>query len=85
MGFTAGYPMSTPLIENDAGFIATTGAPPHLGPHCIDAFLSGGELFIKFTLDGRNPGGGNPEVSLRLDRQSAQELIDGLAKGLRSL
>lgn len=77
--------MSTPLIANDAGHILTTGMPPHPGPHCIYAFLSGGRLFLKITLDGRNPGGGLREVDLSLNRQQAQELVDGLSKGLLSI
>ena len=77
--------MSAPLIANDAGHILTTGMPPHPGPHCIDAFLSGGQLFLKITLDGRNPGGGQHEVSLRLNVQDAQDLVDGLTQGLLSI
>lgn len=74
--------MSTPLIENKAGHILTTGAPPEHGPHCIDAFLSGGKMFLKITLDGRYPGGGLREVSLHLTHQDAQALVDGLTRGL---
>lgn len=77
--------MSTPLIENAAGFIATAGTPPNVGPHCIDAFLSAGKLYMKITLDGRNPGGGVREVCLHLSHQQAQELVDGLTRGLLSL
>ena len=77
--------MSTTLIENELGHILTTGLPPDTGPLCIDAFLSGGQLFLKITLDGRNPGGGQREVNLHLGRQQTQELAEGLAKGLLSL
>ena len=77
--------MSTPLIGNKLGHILTTGLPPDTGPHCIDAFLSGGQLFLKITLDGRNPGGGLREVSLRLDRQQTEQLAESLTKGLLSL
>lgn len=77
--------MSTPLIHNTAGHILTTGLPPENGPHCVYAFLSGGALFLKITLDGRNPGGGRREVDLRLDRQQAQDLVDGLTQGLMGI
>jgi hypothetical protein len=77
--------MSTPLITNATGHIVTTGFPPENGPHCIDVFPSSGALFLKITLDGRNPGGGLREVDLRLDRQQAKELIDGLTQGLLSI
>lgn len=77
--------MSTSLIANAAGHILTAGFPPETGPHCIDVFLSDGKLFLKITLDGRNPGGGLREVDLHLSRQDAQELVDGLARGLLSI
>lgn len=81
-GAPARCPMSTPLIANEAGHILTTSLQQEGGPHCVYAFLSGGALFLKITLDGRNPGGGSREVDLRLDRQQAQELVDGLTQGL---
>lgn len=77
--------MSTPLIANDLGFIRTHGGPSNPGPHCIDLFRSDARLFLKITLNGRNPGGGTTEVNLELLADQAQDLIDGLTQGHRSL
>ena len=77
--------MATPLIENELGHIFTTSVQREGGPHCVDAFLSGGSLYLKITLDGRNPGGGSREVDLHLTKQQAQDLVDGLNRGLLSI
>lgn len=77
--------MATSHIPTDLGWLTVAGRPPHEGPHALDVYTQGGQLYLKVTVNGRNPGGGNPEISLHLPLQDADQLMQGLASGLRSL
>lgn len=77
--------MPTNSNLNDLPWLTLKGVAPDVGPHCVDFYEKGGELFMKVTLDGRNPGGGLREVSLRFSLDEADSLMQCIADRLRYL
>lgn len=54
------------------------GHPDNPGPHCLELYEAGGQMFLLLTLDGRNPGGGLRSILLPLSVADARQLAHGV-------
>jgi hypothetical protein len=72
-------------MRDEPDWITVPGFRTDPGPHTLDVQTQSGELFLKVTLDGRNPGGGRREVDLMLDERAARQLLESLAHQMSSL
>ena len=73
--------MALSLIPDDTGWLVAKGVGQHQGPHSIDLYEMGGNLFLKFTVGSRNPGGGD-DVDVQLSLDQVHLLMLGAAEGL---
>lgn len=76
--------MTTSLIETETSWLTLSGPPSGTDTHCLDLFTQGDGLYLRVTLFGNNPGGGQHEACLRLHREDVEHLRQALAKGLNS-
>ena len=44
--------MATSHIPTDLGWLTVAGHPPHEGPHTLDVYTQGGQLYLKVTVNG---------------------------------
>lgn len=70
------------LDNTGAGHLRLAGREPETGPHCLELYETGSELFLRLTLDGRNPGGGLRTITLPLSHDDARALRDGASEML---
>lgn len=73
--------MALQLIPNEEGWLTVEGVGSHRGTHAISMYEKGGRLYLKFTVQGRNPGGGN-DVDVELSNDQMHWLMLGAAQGL---
>jgi len=71
--------------RDNPGWITVRGHPPHLGPHTVDVQAHMGQVLLKLTLNGRNPGGGTPEIDLMLTEPQARTLLKTLVNAMHSV
>ncbi len=78
--------MALHFLDNTGlGFMRLKGQAPNEGPHCLELFESGGELFLRVGIDGNNPGGCARELVCKLSLDDAKKLEEGAASLLRRL
>lgn len=76
--------MTQALIPNETGWLTVEGVGRYRGSHAIELYEKGGRLYLKFTVGGQNPGGGN-DVDVELTVEQMRLLMYGASAGLERL